>query len=1231
MTFANLLREIRRGLHFIAIVVFTVIICRNLFLPGLPSGTDLLIWITWLTLSSRHNWWFSTWFPMRSFGEPSLLYSLQMNPLLLILSFLLKPISAIKFYIFLMIFVSGISMYYLIKNYQKNRIACLLGTFIYMTHQLFISQLTEGHIALIFGYSFFPALLLIYDKILVNDGKTTKKYNLIFFSLLVFLYVTCSQPYFIFITFIFLLLYTFINITWFYYKHEMSQILFIIKRTAISGLISIGVSSFIIVPYIFGVKQILFPPGRIYLTKLVESTNFFDAIMGRSSEISFLYFSHNLDFHFSSLGYYAGIIIPILAYIAIFFKKDRHVVAFTLLAFISAFLSKGDNPPFGQIYVWLYNNVPYFSNIWASSRWNIIEALSYAFLGAYSFSQISIHLETISIFQLRKLVGRTVTSLFKALIVVLVVLSSIAFSYNGFNYGLKTFEFPREYLAPYYNLQTTDHYSFILPLPFRYGYSITPEGGLSRSPLFYSPAIHDKWIIDGEGGTMYTRYFLDFVYNTIKSGNTNSLLEILGALNTRYVTIQPYPERDFLVYPEDELTFFLNQKGVNITSIDSYNNVILENSYWKEIIHPVSNIGVTYGGLRSLMGLSTIEGINISNWSMIVSDKNLQEEVYKTTNFVAFYDTEFLDFVMSLNQPELIEASDFSSKETHDPKKAWIKSPFWKQIGFFTLSDHTLGTSGNNRVAIHFRCQTEGDYFILMRVAFAQDRGKLSASIGNYLLFDNFRPHASYERRSLQWVKFGPIYLEKGSHTLYIANDGSGPNDIDVIAIIEPSFLEKKIEEAKELIQDFQARIIYLFEAERLFKFSNSENWRIIHIPYKYSEYGLAYGDIYDFSNSWKMVHKLDFYDLSRSRGMIDDIIYNVGKGGETLGFGFEDWSNYIISAKVKVLSGDDVAIDFRWNGENDCYRMQQIGDDGKYFLVLVKGSRVGDKGLVKITLENYDPSEWHEWKIVANENNMKLFLDDELKLNYTDLKYPYLNGKLRLRTYDSSVRFHVEISLEEWQDESLHSQIFIPKTGQYLLGVRGITYFGNLTISMDDKDIFNAVPTYHQEPKWCSLGTLTLSEGWHSISLNTNGIFNLDQIALFSIKEGEKVASIEEMFNPSSNAITEYTVNSPYEYVVHVNTSEPVFLVFAQSYHPLWRAYFDKREILSVNTYGCVNGFYLNKTGTYDVTIKFIGQRYLFIGGVISISIFISLTASFLFPDERIKSYWKNMLQKLK
>lgn len=105
------------------------------------------------------------------------------------------------------------------------------------------------------------------------------------------------------------------------------------------------------------------------------------------------------------------------------------------------------------------------------------------------------------------------------------------------------------------------------------------------------------------------------------------------------------------------------------------------------------------------------------------------------------------------------------------------------------------------------------------------------------------------------------------------------------------------------------------------------------------------------------------------------------------------------------------------------------------------------------------------------------------------------------------------------------------------------------------------------------------------------------------------------------------YQKINPTKYIVHIfNSDTPFLLVFSELFDPNWQAKYINNPIISnhhlTNTYA--NGWWIEKSGTYDIQIEFIPQRYLYLGQRIS---FYTLTVAamiVLYKILLIRRKWK-------
>ena len=118
----------------------------------------------------------------------------------------------------------------------------------------------------------------------------------------------------------------------------------------------------------------------------------------------------------------------------------------------------------------------------------------------------------------------------------------------------------------------------------------------------------------------------------------------------------------------------------------------------------------------------------------------------------------------------------------------------------------------------------------------------------------------------------------------------------------------------------------------------------------------------------------------------------------------------------------------------------------------------------------------------------------------------------------------------------------------------------------------------------------------------------------------------------PTKKPTTTYEKIDPTKYIVHVNASKPFFLIFSESYHKDWIAYVDGQQILNEYHFmanGYANAWYINKTGSYTITLEFWPQKLFYLGSAVSIT---TLTICILYISKsKIKTIYKRYIKKQK
>lgn len=152
------------------------------------------------------------------------------------------------------------------------------------------------------------------------------------------------------------------------------------------------------------------------------------------------------------------------------------------------------------------------------------------------------------------------------------------------------------------------------------------------------------------------------------------------------------------------------------------------------------------------------------------------------------------------------------------------------------------------------------------------------------------------------------------------------------------------------------------------------------------------------------------------------------------------------------------------------------------------------------------------------------------------------------------------------------------------------------------------------------SSGSVYLKEGFHTAELHR---INMDT----SIFNGPPALFIEQSFGGKKMGTPQLTyirVN-PTHYVVHVSgASEPFILQLNQQYDPRWKAS-SLSDDNHVEINGYANGWYVSKTGDFDVVLTYGPQRIFYAGVIISGIAILTILIVVSYPVVKKRIYEKN------
>ncbi|HKQ20903.1 MAG TPA: hypothetical protein VJS91_02595, partial [Nitrososphaeraceae archaeon] len=190
----------------------------------------------------------------------------------------------------------------------------------------------------------------------------------------------------------------------------------------------------------------------------------------------------------------------------------------------------------------------------------------------------------------------------------------------------------------------------------------------------------------------------------------------------------------------------------------------------------------------------------------------------------------------------------------------------------------------------------------------------------------------------------------------------------------------------------------------------------------------------------------------------------------------------------------------------------------------------------------------------------------------------------------------------------------------------------------------------------WLLSDEIFLKPGEYKIRIHSNSQTHLDSIVVYSngtdynVKNkpgNDKLGLFGVNGNSSESYISSYKKIDPTKHVVTImNATHPYMISFAESYDPFWTAYpvdsntgngicdnHNNFKVNSIPLYGVTNGFYINKTGNYDLVIEYEPQNWFIQGAIIStISVAVILLLSmFITKKEIVRRSYHQIVSRLK
>ncbi|MEM2102702.1 MAG: discoidin domain-containing protein, partial [Candidatus Bathyarchaeia archaeon] len=551
-----------------------------------------------------------------------------------------------------------------------------------------------------------------------------------------------------------------------------------------------------------------------------------------------------------------------------------------------------------------------------------------------------------------------------------------------------------------------------------------------------------------------------------------------------------------------------------------------------------------------------------------------------------FADSDFTDMLMlsfkdstGLIKPSKYGVNSFKSQQQ------WVQSSEWARYGKILFDEKTLQTSGRNSISVPFKTQSDGIFVFSARLGFTPYRGTLTISIDGVKVKE-IKP-VTNGPSTLRWVNIGILNLKGGNHEITLSNDGTGPNDVDVLAMINLDEFEQQKTLLASTLNNFQGRIIHIIEPENTFTYNATGGWAYTLFPYagfglRLSEFGgnVALSGTTSASSSFNE----DFEPKYANDGL------NTTRWASSAGR--EQWLK-LEWPTTQELTGIQIRFE------------EALAED--------------------YAIQTWNGTAWTNQITVTNNSQTEVYHRFLQPINTTKLQIS-MNATAQ---YGMVSMWEIETFSKT---SSIFSRINPLRSGLYMAAFRlasGPDY-GTIHVKLDNYTRSISCQSQDARFEWHEMGPIYLENSEHNLRIDCVGKIDFDSLLVYSVTENETLHA-DELFENQSQKIPEIEIEkiNSVQYNVRVRSDDSFLLVFSESYHPLWRAYVGNEEFSPIIADFFVNCFFITKSGELTIVLYFSGQRYTDLGLKISLSTFLIVAGLLVTPSRVFKKLKMRLTRK--
>ena len=572
-----------------------------------------------------------------------------------------------------------------------------------------------------------------------------------------------------------------------------------------------------------------------------RSLDLYPSLLGFGREIGYFGFT-GTETWYSYPGlplwaYYAfATFIPVLAYTALRWHRDRRTVFLALVAIIATLAAPGSRAPLGSAYLWAVRHVPIFGNLRDPNRWLIVQAIAYAILAGLSVSFLASAVASRRMSAQRsQRVDRQMA--FRLMVAFMVVAVGLVPVMPTLIIGLRTWHLTPPQAALLDRAENAPAQTRIASIPFGQDYRYLMQGHYRgyEHDLGYESALFTGHPDVGDGSwTQRSANFVAFEANLLARRDP-AFAAMLASVGVSRVTSFNYPLVASQLLNGDVGPYSQQRSARRLAHLKKLMTNRAGTDYAvNDPAAPMSfrrNVALILGGSEGIAALADQPGVSLSDWAAFTADDVIASQGYsallhliRTANVVLFANERPADIAVQ-GVGSLVRVAGITSDPQLDRLQTDVPTDQSAQFGSLVDPAFAIPQPSSTASSSGFSVSSAQRVQLWARVLANSRAAKIEIRVDGRLV-GSVTP-LTLGTGGFEWLRLATVEVGRGHHHVTISASPStygNTYEVQEARVLMPVALHSAERELRNALRANAPRVAYSFNLADVAKWS----WRTL-------------------------------------------------------------------------------------------------------------------------------------------------------------------------------------------------------------------------------------------------------------------------------------------------------------------------------------------------------------------------------------------------------------------